>query len=265
MNTFVSDYPKLMERWDYEKNVINPNELPRYSKIKAWWKCPICGVSSEHTANNMVLNSLGCSVCRGNKYYFLGKDGTYAIYCHTTPDGKKYIGMTNMPIKTRFGNGNNYPTPRFRKAIEKFGWGNIKHEILEYGLSEEQASESEIKYISLYNTLNPNYGYNIATGGTHGHVPNRTITKETKLKLSIAHQGMKASAQTRKKLSDSHKGLDNHQSKAVLKMSLDGYVLDEYESLTIAAEQNGICDKNSIYRVCRGKRKTAGGYRWKYK
>lgn len=264
-NGSVADRDWMMRRWDFDKNTVNPSEIPIYYKEKVWWVCPTCGNSYDMKPSYLKENYLGCKRCNGNKFYFLGQDGSYAVYCHTTPDGKKYIGMTNMPIKTRFGKGNHYPTPRFKAAIDRFGWNNIEHEVLEYGLTREQASESEIKYINQFNTLNPDYGYNVATGGIHGYVPDRTITKETKLKLSIAHQGMKASAQTRKKLSDSHKGLDNHQSKSVFKLSLDGQVIDEYDSLKIAAIDNGISNKNAIIDVCKGRRETAGGYKWKYK
>lgn len=38
----------------------------------------------------------------------------------------------------------------------------------------------------------------------------------------------------------------------------------EYLCIGIAAEQTGV-DRNNIVACCRGRRKTAGGYRWKYK
>lgn len=264
-NSSVADIAWMMEKWDFEKNTVDPHTIPHATKeIEVWWKCPVCGNGSKMKPIN-VKKTNGCGVCRGNKYYFLGKDGTYSVYCHTTPDGKKYIGMTKMPINTRFGNGANYNTPLFSKAIEKFGWENIKHEILEYGLTREQASESEIKYINLYNTLDPEHGYNIATGGVHGSILNKRIIEETRRKISQAHIGKTASIETKRKLSESHKGLDNHQSKAVIKLSLDGEVLDEYESMKVAAEKNGLSSHVSIWKVCNGMSKTAGGFKWRYK
>lgn len=265
MAKMISDYPKLLSKWDYSKNSLQPTEVSRYSKIDIWWKCPICKNVSVHKPKNLNPNNLGCQKCKGNPFYFLGKDGTYAVYCHTTPDGKKYIGMTNTPIKVRFGNGKHYSSSRFSEAIKKFGWENISHDILEYGLNEEEASQSEIRYIHKFNTLNPNKGYNVATGGKNGYVPNRTFTKETRKKIANAHMGLKASNESRKKMSSSHKGLDNHQKKAVLKFTKDGIFLNEYSSLKQAAELNGICDINSIWRVCSGRRKTTGGFIWKYK
>lgn len=39
-NDFKSNYPKLMQEWDYEKNKnINPSEIAKHSNQKVWWKC----------------------------------------------------------------------------------------------------------------------------------------------------------------------------------------------------------------------------------
>lgn len=261
----VAEYPDILCRWDYQKNNIKPSEVKRYSKTKVWLNCPICGNSREYIIANLKKNVVGCAVCHGNKYYFLGKDGTYAIYVHTTPDGKKYIGMTNHPIKIRFGRGKHYYTPRFAEAIQKYGWDNITHEILEYGLSEDQASESEKKYIQLFNTLNPQFGYNIAIGGRHGAIYGRQFSDESKEKMRISHLGKKATLETKRKLSESHKNLDGNNKRSVFKMDKDGHVIEEYLSIKQAAHENNICDSGSIIRVCKGIRKTAGGFCWKYK
>lgn len=261
---FVADIDWMMARWDFEKNTADPKSLTRYSKEKVWWKCLVCGNSSEMTPANITEGN-GCKICRGNKYYFLGKDGKYAVYCHTTPDGKKYIGMTNLPLKKRFSNGRGYAGKLFQEAIKEYGWNNIQHEVLDYGLTKEQASECEIKYINLYNTTNPECGYNVATGGIHGFIPHRVLSEETRAKIANAHKGMKMSDECRRKMSENHKGLDNHQKRCVLKVSKDGEILEEYESLKMAAKLNGLSGCNDIWRVCVGKRKTAGGFAWQYK
>lgn len=35
---FVSDYPELLQEWDYEKNSVLPTEITSTSKKKVWWK-----------------------------------------------------------------------------------------------------------------------------------------------------------------------------------------------------------------------------------
>lgn len=52
--------------------------------------------------------------------------------------------------------------------------------------------------------------------------------------------------------------------KAVLQMNIDGTIIREYHSVTEAERQLNISHQN-IVKVCQGKRKTCGGYRWAYK
>ena len=66
----------------------------------------------------------------------------YIVYKHTTPSGKVYIGITRTTLERRCGsNGRNYSKNiLFYRAIQKYGWQNIKHEILFDGLTKEQAT-----------------------------------------------------------------------------------------------------------------------------
>ena len=68
----------------------------------------------------------------------------YTLYKHTTPSNKVYIGITSMKVKKRWCGGRGYRhNPHFYKAILKYGWGNIKHEILLTGLTKEKAEWGE--------------------------------------------------------------------------------------------------------------------------
>lgn len=94
--------------------------------------------------------------------------GDYCVYVHTTPSKKRYVGITKQNPKKRWGNGNGYKGQVFYKAVEKYGWDNIKHEILYSNLDEEEAKKIEKKLISDYKTLQRNYGYNASIGGDTG-------------------------------------------------------------------------------------------------
>lgn len=93
-------------------------------------------------------------------------DKLYYVYKHITPNNKIYIGITKQNPSTRWGNGHHYKHSRyFYNAILKYGWDNIKHEILDSNLTLDQANDLEKKYIELYKTNNPNFGYNLQKGG----------------------------------------------------------------------------------------------------
>lgn len=86
---------------------------------------------------------------------------SHCVYKHTFPNGKVYIGMAENPYM-RFGNnGINYEeNTSMYNDIKKFGWKNIKTEILMGGLSIDDAKQKEKGFILAYNSENPNFGYN---------------------------------------------------------------------------------------------------------
>ena len=221
--------PDILEKWDYEKNKkISPYEVSPKSTINVWWKCQICGYEFQSRVID-VRSSKGCIKCRGNKYIHIGKDGKYTIYCHICPDNKRYIGMTASPLKIRFGNGVHYSrTTRFGKAIEKFG-------------------------------------YNMTNGGANGGIFGRTLSEETETKISNSNKGKQRSLETRERLRKSHIGKESHNVRGVIKLDLCGNILDEYVSISDAVRKNENVDRSSIWKSCTGRRKTAGGYIWKYK
>ena len=63
---------------------------------------------------------------------------------------------------------------------------------------------------------------------------------------------------------DRKNGVNNKKSKAVLQYDLQGNLIKEYYSIMQAERETKISNV-SISRVCNGKRKTAGGFKWKYK
>ncbi|MBD5543720.1 MAG: hypothetical protein HDR01_05635 [Lachnospiraceae bacterium] len=85
----------------------------------------------------------------------------YCIYKHTFPNGKVYIGMTEIP-NIRFGtDGTGYKNnvPMY-EDIKKYGWNNVETEILKNGLSLEEAQQQEREFIIAYNSEDSQIGYN---------------------------------------------------------------------------------------------------------
>ena len=90
----------------------------------------------------------------------------YSVYLHTFPNGKRYVGVTRQNPLNRWNNGYGYRNQKLIfRAILKYGWDNIKHEVLFSNLSKKEAEEKEIELIALYKSDNPQYGYNILRGG----------------------------------------------------------------------------------------------------
>lgn len=92
------------------------------------------------------------------------KNKLFTIYKHTSPSGKVYIGITCQNVNNRWQNGKIYKdSTYFKRAIRKYGWKNIKHEILFSNLSKQRAINLEISLIRHYKNLG--ISYNITDGG----------------------------------------------------------------------------------------------------
>ena len=216
-------------------------------------------------------------------------DRKYCVYCHTSPSGKRYIGITCQRPTHRWNNGNGYrKSPHFYKAIQKYGWENIQHEIFFENMSRDEACEKEVELIRKYKTNNPKYGYNLSVGGESGFVgcswsEERRRSASAKMTGDKRCLGYKHTAETRKRMSEAqlrreHKpltekqketsianlpppkrGADNPTARPVFCVEL--HVV--YSCGKEAAEALGL-QRAHISSVCRGKRATTGGYHFRF-
>ena len=131
----------------------------------------------------------------------------YILYKHTCPNGKVYIGITGMPFERRCGkDGRGYAkNPLFSKAIQKYGWQNIRHEILYRGLTKAQAERKEIELIAEHKSNQREHGYNVSSGGESGTAGVK-MDLLTRIKMSEAHKGKNLSDEHKNNLSLSRKG-----------------------------------------------------------
>lgn len=104
------------------------------------------------------------------------EENNWCVYCHTNKaNGKKYIGITNNTKRRWRSNGIGYKSPIYENrrsvfwnAIQKYGWDNFEHEILQSNLSHEKACELETYYINQFRTFigfDDCNGYNATLGG----------------------------------------------------------------------------------------------------
>lgn len=224
----------------------------------------------------------------------------YTVYEHIAPNGKVYVGITMLTIEKRWRNGEGYKScPLFYKAIKKYGWENIKHRIIAEGVSKEYACQKECELIWEYKRKN--MSYNCSDGGeltAKGCVR----TDEFKQKISLFNKGKKLSEETKRKLSESHKGKIPTVTQAVIegrkktREKLQGRTFTAEHRKKISEAKKGkrtgeespynkkiLCitnnktyyavkeaarelklDASSICKVCKGKLKHYKGYVFEY-
>ena len=137
-------------------------------------------------------------------------NNTYIVYLHRNKiNNKVYIGQTSQKPQKRWNNGKGYLTsPKFYNAIQKYGWDNFEHIILFENLSLEKANLIEKELITLYNSTDENFGYNISIGGK-----NSPHSEETKRKIGesnrIAQKGKQHSEEWKNLMSEKFSGEGN--------------------------------------------------------
>lgn len=132
---------------------------------------------------------------------------SFYVYIHTCPNNKRYIGVTKNPKpEYRWSNGEGYKSNKhFYRAIQKYGWKSIKHDVFEV------TTESEMYYlekylIAYYHTNHPDIGYNKSSGGEFSSYGCRH-SNETKIKMSNTKKGKRLSEETKHRISVSRKGM----------------------------------------------------------
>ena len=88
------------------------------------------------------------------------------------------------------------------------------------------------------------------TEETKEKLRNKIISDETKRKMSLNHADVS--------------GDKNPSARAICQLDLNGNLINEFSYASLAAKEFNI-DLSSIIKCCKGKQKTAGGYKWKYK
>lgn len=224
------------------------------------------------------------------------KSGIYCIENKTT--GKKYIGQS-VNVKDRWMkhiselNNNSHHNSYLQNAWNKYGVDDFKFTVLEY-CEIDKLDEKENYYIELYDTLNRDCGYNLKSGGqSTNHYSEETRKKMSesgkktylnperrelqrinalnqwanpKIKEKISGKnnymyGKHHTDETRRKMSEARKGRkpSNRNTTPVFCIELNKLFEDATE-----AGKELLIDGSAILKVCRGERKTCGGYHWEF-
>lgn len=225
------------------------------------------------------------------------KNNKWIVYLHVNKINKKvYVGITHFCSNPnrRWRDGNGYIGATFYNAILKYGWELFDHLVL-CKTSKPLACILEQSLIRYYK--NNNRSYNVGLGGEGSAsfseetkaklrkytpwIKGKHHTQDALAKISKASRERHPSEETRRKISEAHKGEKNPLfgrkytreeiqlrankiKKPVLQFTKQGEFITEFDSATDAERYLGV-NGHHINCCCLGKRKTAYGYRWKYK
>jgi group I intron endonuclease len=227
-----------------------------------------------------------------------GKSGIYKIT--NLINGKIYLGRS-VNLKSRKSKHKTSKTnTMISRAIQKYGHDNFKFEVIEY-CECDILVEREQYYMDLFNPYDEN-GYNLLKDSSYGGWTGMVHTSEARSKMSESkkdsipwNKGKKGvqecSDETRKLMSENRKGEGNsfygkkHSEETKEKISKKRKELDmtfcmkkviqidkitgEYIKIWNSIAEvyihfNSKPGNSIISKVCRGKQKTAYGYKWEY-
>lgn len=179
-------------------------------------------------------------------------------------NNKIYIGQTTQRLEIRKNqhysdsDRQNFNMP-FHRAIRKYGTDIFEWKIIDYANDKESLNNKEKYWISFYDSIDRQKGYNVTIGGDafggsgknnfwHG----KKHSEEHNIKISNS-------------LKKARKENGSPRSRKVIQLALDGQFIKEYESSTDA--EIAIVEKKakSINRCCNGGQLSAYGFLWMHK
>lgn len=191
-------------------------------------------------------------------------------------NGKVYVGQTVRTLEERIAEHKRKSHTIIGKAIKKYGAENFTIELLKEASSIEELNDLEISWISQCNSLIPN-GYNQCFGGDntkgfHHRESSKQKMSESKKTAFLGETnpffGKTHSDEQKAKWSRERKGRDMSKVTEASLESIRRKVinLDTGEVFNSVREAAGKYDlkETHISRVCRGGRKSTGGFRWQY-
>ena len=200
-------------------------------------------------------------------------ENNYIVYCHESPNGKRYVGITRQLFWKRWNGGIGYCKNRhFSNAIKKYGWENFEHYILFENMSKDRAKEKEIELIALWDLTDHCKGYNISKGGDYPAPMSKFGRKRISKSLqgNLHGLGKKRTDEVKRILSIQKTGKNNpmfgkpsHRRRSVIQYDLSFNVVAIFDSLYEAKEMTGVLSGN-IAMCCSRQRNQAGGFIWRY-
>lgn len=235
----------MIEEWKDIKDYENLYQISNLGRVKSLGKTIIDSSGRKRIIKERILK--GGKDDKGYLYVCLCKDGIH-----------KYIKVHRLVAETFIPNPNNLPcvdhinTIRDDNRVENLRWVTYeennnnpltreKYKDRKHNITEETKKKMSEAKIGKPSPM---------TGKHH--------TEETKQKLREINLGKTHTEESKKKMSEAHKG-KSANIKKVYCVELDKV----FNSIKECAEELNI-DSSHISKVCKGKRKTVGGYHFRY-
>lgn len=210
----------------------------------------------------------------------------WSVYEHKNKtNNKRYIGITSQTVQRRWKGGYAYHGQSlFYNAIQKYGWNNFSHTVIQVVLTAEQAKDLEIQLIRLHQSNNPQYGYNITAGGDGSYGFKRPQSTRDKIsrtlqghkvdattieKMRVKSTGKKHTEASKQKISNALKGavrtedqkkwLSEVNKKKIVQLDLNNNLVAVHKGIFSVQGYSGQC----ISLCVRGKLKTHKGFMWR--
>lgn len=200
---------------------------------------------------------------------------THKIYEFVSPNGKRYIGYTGLPItsrlschRSRLNNGWKHP---LYSAMKKYGFDNFEFNIVLKTLDRQEALSKEKELVKSLNTKYPN-GYNLSDGGemsalgykcTEEQIETRRKNCTIRMSNPREVERMKKSClkywsdpKNREKLAIAH-------GRSEFGMFKDGKLIDTFINSSDCSRKYNL-SVSCIGRCLNRERKTHKGYTFKY-
>ena len=185
-------------------------------------------------------------------------------------NGRLYIGQTTKlnPEKRWTEHKNeanrNISNQYIHKAMRKHGIDNFVFDIIETCPDTKSLNEAEINWIEKLDTFG-SHGYNLTIGGNNTTGYRHTL--ESRQKMSTFQQQRINTPEHNTNISKSQKGkkgIHARNTKKVIQIDKNtGEEIACWFTMNYAYEELNI-QSSGISKACKGQRKTAGGYIWKY-
>lgn len=218
----------------------------------------------------------------------ISMESNFIIYkAENILNGEVYIGATMNSLKQRKQNhlerAKREENNKFHIAISTYGAWAFSWKQIDTANSRNELAKKEKQYIIKYNSKEE--GYNSDSGGgfkkyiyQYDISTGRLINKHDCLQNASKVVNAKKQDISRTCLSvnsiykdfywnyeykEPFRVDEDKRKKKVLCNNIEEDKVIEFNSISEASKQTGIC-KSSIAKVCRGERKTSGGYYWEF-